>query len=66
MHDLETVHSFGFSFSDVDMIYIEEIAKQCADPHRVIWYLNSFDGGNADIRDKLSNIGFDVRVDSRW
>ena len=66
MKELETIHSFGFSFSDVDMIYVEEIAEQCDDTKKVIWYLNTFDGGNTMFRQKLAKLGFQVEVDHRW
>lgn len=61
----ETIHSFGFSFSKVDMIYIEEIAQR-VDKTKVIWYLNSFDGNDKTIIKKLERLGFKVYIDSRW
>lgn len=72
--DVQTIHSFGFSFSDVDMIYIEEIANR-VDKNRAIWYLNNHDANEKpDLkvkdwkskRQKLEEIGFNVQVDNRW
>lgn len=65
MGDLETIHSFGFGFADVDMFYIEEIAER-VDPNSVTWFLNSYDRDNAKKRQKLENLGFHVAVDGRW
>lgn len=42
LDDIDKIYSFGFSFSDVDLIYIEEICKNIKSD--VTWYLNSFDG----------------------
>ena len=65
MDELETIHSFGFGFADVDMYYIEKIAEQ-VDPNGVIWFLSSFDRNNTEKREKLENLGFHVAVDGRW
>ncbi len=65
MAGLETIHSFGFGFSDVDMFYIEEIAER-VDPNSVTWFLSSFDRNNNEKRQKLENLGFHVAVDGRW
>lgn len=37
------VYSYGFSFSDVDQIYIKEICLKLPKT-KVIWYLNEYDG----------------------
>ncbi len=65
MDELETIHSFGFGFADVDMFYIETIAE-IVDPNGVIWFLSSFDRNNAEKKEKLENLGFHVAVDGRW
>lgn len=74
--ELETIHSFGFSFSDVDMFYIEKIAEKVT-PQKVCWYINNYDnnerkenskkGQNMEMKIKrIKDLGFDVRVDTRW
>ena len=65
MSDLETIHSFGFAFADVDMFYIEEIAER-VDPNSVTWFLSSFDRDNTEKREKIEKLGFHVAVDGRW
>lgn len=39
---VDKVYSFGFSFSEVDAIYIEQICKRLTNPN-VVWFLNSYD-----------------------
>ena len=39
---VDKVYSFGFSFSEVDTIYIEQICKRLKNPN-VVWFLNSYD-----------------------
>ena len=39
------VYSYGFSFSDVDMCYIEEISN-VLEPKKVRWYFNTYDWKN--------------------
>ena len=39
---VDKVYSFGFSFSEVDAIYIERICKRLTNPN-VVWFLNSYD-----------------------
>lgn len=63
LRDVASIHSFGFSFSDVDMIYIEEIAKRASG---ATWYFNSYDAGADDKKAKLQKLGFNVEVDYRW
>ena len=39
---IDKIFSFGFSFSEVDLIYIKTICEKVSNPN-VIWYLNDFD-----------------------
>lgn len=39
---IDKIYSYGFSFSEVDEIYIREICK-CLDTKSSIWYFNEFD-----------------------
>lgn len=72
--NIETIHSYGFSFSDVDMPYIEEIAHR-VDKNKTVWNLNKHDSSEKpdrrvknwkSKRQKLEELGFNVRVDNRW
>lgn len=42
---VDKVYSFGFSFSEVDAIYIEQICSRLTNPNTV-WYLNDYDDKN--------------------
>lgn len=64
--DITEIYSYGFSFSKVDMDYINEI-KKCVDLNRTVWYLNSYDyANNGDYSQKLKDLGFKVQPDKRW
>ena len=39
--DITQIYSYGFSFSEIDLPYIEHICK-CLDTSNVTWYLNDF------------------------
>jgi hypothetical protein len=40
--DIDAIYSYGFSFSDVDLPYIEKVIKRIT-THSVTWYLNDYD-----------------------
>lgn len=55
---VEKVYSFGFSFSDVDLIYIKEICKNI-DVENVRWYINEFDKAKCEsFEEKITSCGF--------
>lgn len=62
---VDKVYSFGFSFSEVDEIYITEICRRLANAN-VTWYLNDFD--DLAIRTKYESIikscGFKGKFDT--
>lgn len=74
--ELKDIHSFGYSFSDVDMYYVERIAERVV-PSKITWYINKHDsdlikGGSVkgkkldnQIR-KVKELGFVVKTDDRW
>ncbi|MEK4715818.1 bacteriophage abortive infection AbiH family protein [Sporosarcina sp. FSL K6-5500] len=45
--NVREIYSYGFSFSEVDMVYLEEISKR-VNTQKVIWYFNDFDEQNHD------------------
>ena len=42
LRDVDTIYSYGFSFGDVDMVYIDEICRNIRDTANVTWYFNDF------------------------
>ncbi|MBQ8624638.1 MAG: bacteriophage abortive infection AbiH family protein [Agathobacter sp.] len=66
IHSVNKIYSYGFSFSEVDMVYIEEICKRI-DVSKVRWYFNHYDWKNkTEYVDKIKALGFKVRRDYRW
>ena len=63
---VKKIYSYGFSFSDVDMIYLEELSRY-VDVKKVRWYFNQFDWkNNIQNVEKVKHLGFKVRVCRRW
>lgn len=55
---IKEVYSFGFSFSDVDLIYIQEICNNLVSKD-VTWFLHSYDSGkNEEYKQKIRKCGF--------
>ena len=60
LSDVQEIYSYGFSFSEVDMVYIKEICNYL-DPASVTWFINSYDSdNNPEFRDKIEAYGFKV------
>lgn len=60
------IYSYGFSFSDVDMPYIEAIAKMVV-PAKTRWYLNEYDmKNNKNYIETIEKFGFKLRKCKRW
>lgn len=60
------IYSYGFSFSDVDMPYIETIAKMVV-PGKTRWYLNEYDmENNKNYIETIEKFGFKLRKCKRW
>ena len=52
------IYSYGFSFSEVDLVYIEEICK-VSSTKNIIWYINSYDKPRFDdFTMKIKQCGF--------
>lgn len=63
---INSIYSYGFSFSEVDMRYIEEICKYI-NPNKTRWFFNSYDWkNNPEYVDKIRELGFKVRKCHRW
>ena len=57
---------FGFSFSKVDMCYIEEISRRLK-PRKIRWYFNSYDWKyNKKKVDEIKEYGYKIRRCRRW
>ncbi|WP_425806635.1 bacteriophage abortive infection AbiH family protein [Desulfitobacterium sp. Sab5] len=55
---IDKIYSFGFSFSKVDEIYIEEICNKLSTGN-ITWYLNDFDISNhKQYLDRIQSCGF--------
>ena len=64
--NVRKIYSYGFSFSEVDMLYLEEISKNM-DVEKVRWYFNEYDWKNNQQNvEKVKQLGFKVRVCRRW
>ncbi len=75
-NELVDIHTYGFSFSDVDMYYVKKIAES-VDPTCITWYINKYDADkrtedspqgrklDAQIK-KVEAMGFKIVVDDRW
>ncbi|ERJ12737.1 bacteriophage abortive infection AbiH family protein [Haloplasma contractile] len=65
LRDINEIYSFGFSFSNVDLIYIKEICE-CVDTSRIKWYLNDFDdiSMRTNFKNKIRGCGFKGKFDT--
>ena len=60
---IDEIYSIGFSYSDVDLVYIKEICSRISD--NVIWYINDFDPEKTiEYIEKIRECGFDGMVRS--
>ena len=54
---VQEVYSFGFSYGDVDLIYIRELCRKLSG--NAIWYLNDYDINKAmEFQNKIRKCGF--------
>ena len=66
LSDIEEIYSVGFSFSEVDMVYIQELC-QYIDPKSVKWYFDTYDSeNNKTYMDRVRELGFQTEIESRW
>lgn len=57
--DLDSIYSYGFSFSIVDLVYIKEIFLRI-DSSNITWYFNDYSRPNviSRFKEKLQELGF--------
>ncbi len=66
LRDITDIYSYGFSFSDVDMVYIDEISK-IVDVPNVTWHFNNYDWDeNPCYIKKVQKYGYKVCKESVW
>ena len=59
LENVDTVYSYGFSFSDVDMPYISKICESIGDTSNVIWHLNDYNQSeHKEFKRKIRSSGF--------
>ncbi|HBA68893.1 MAG TPA: hypothetical protein DCZ40_05990, partial [Lachnospiraceae bacterium] len=57
------IYSYGFSFSEVDMVYIRELCKE-SKTENMVWYFNSYDKDKFEIfKEELVKCGFKGKFD---
>lgn len=63
---VKEIYSFGFSFSDVDIPYIQHIARN-VDRTKVTWYFDNYTWNNErQIVEKIKDLGFMVSKAVEW
>lgn len=61
--EIEAIYSYGFSFSEVDKIYLIKIFE-CIDTENIIWYFDDFDTSNhPDYKNELKSYGYKGNFD---
>ena len=63
--DINNIYTYGFSFGDVDMPYIEKICQSIRNTTDVRWYFNSFgiDTTRTSYEEKIRKAGFNGSFD---
>lgn len=61
--EVDEIYSYGFSFSDVDMVYIREICRK-SPTENITWYINDYDNEKFDyFKRKIIECGFNGKFD---
>ena len=62
--DIKEIYSYGFSFSDVDMVYIRKICSQLS-TRNITWYLSGFNKEEErnEFKEKIRAEGFEGNFD---
>lgn len=63
--DITDIYSYGFSFSDVDLPYINDICG-CLKTKNIVWHLSDFDSKEKqeEFKKKIRNCGFEGEFES--
>lgn len=60
LRDIEKVYSYGFSYGDVDLIYIEKIITKIKGGKYTIWFLDDYnEDDNKNYERKIRSCGFE-------
>ena len=66
LSDITEIYSFGFSFSPIDMYYIEQLCM-IFDSSNITWYFNNYDKeNNKEYISKIKELGFRIAYETRW
>ncbi|MDB8791835.1 bacteriophage abortive infection AbiH family protein [Romboutsia sp. 1001216sp1] len=61
---IDSIYSFGFSFGNVDLLYIRKICE-ILPTENITWFLNEYDKDSMNIyKEKIINCGFNGKFDS--
>ena len=67
--NIKDIYTYGFSFSDVDMFYINKISEKI-DTTKVTWHLNEFDlvknPNTNKIINKLIKLKYNISTNVEW
>jgi hypothetical protein len=65
INGVKNIYSYGFSFGDVDMPYIEKICNSIHDTNNVIWYFNDFriEENRTSYEKKIRKAGYNGKFD---
>lgn len=63
---IKNIYSYGFSFSDVDMVYLDEICSHIT-TNKVTFFFNEYDWtNNKEFINKIKTLGFHVKKTDEW
>lgn len=64
IQEVEQIYSFGFSYSDVDMLYIKTIIKKLRNIDNVVWFFNNYHTSeHDDFKRKIVGCGYTGKFD---
>ncbi|WMM26039.1 bacteriophage abortive infection AbiH family protein [Tissierella sp. MB52-C2] len=61
--EVDEIYSYGFSFSDVDIVYIKEICN-ASPTENIVWYIHDYNSAKFDVlKEKIIDCGFKGKFD---